>query len=264
MQSDLIYDVGLHVGRDTDFYLQKGFRVVAIEANPRLAEAARKKFESAVSSGQLHVLNVAIHDHEGTTTLYVNDEKDDWSTVVPEAMQVKAFHSSTFHPVEVPCTRFESILAEHGMPYYLKVDIEGADLLCLSALHALDDRPKYTSVEVSAEEPYRELAHLRALGYREFKLVNQALNHTIALPKPALEGKYVPFQFDGHSSGPFGEESPGGWLDFEQAVDQLRVTLADYADDRHEPQGLAKSLVRRWRSGRRANPPDSWHDLHAR
>ena len=34
MQSDLIIDVGMHTGKDTLFYLQKGFRVVAIEANP--------------------------------------------------------------------------------------------------------------------------------------------------------------------------------------------------------------------------------------
>jgi len=140
MQSDLIYDVGMHIGRDTDFYLQKGFRVVAIEANPRLAEAAMQKFAPAVASGQLRVLNVAIHDHEGTTTLYVNDEKDDWSTVISEAVQAKAAHSSDFKPLEVPCTRFESILADHGMPYYLKVDIEGADLLCLTALHSMNDR----------------------------------------------------------------------------------------------------------------------------
>src|SRR5262245_59116807 len=119
MQSDLIYDLGLHVGCDTDFYLQKGFRVVAVEANPRLAEAARQTFAPAVASGQLLILNVAIHDHEATTTLYLNDHKDDWSTVVPELMQVKAsVYSSAFKPIEVPCTRFESIVADHGMPYY--------------------------------------------------------------------------------------------------------------------------------------------------
>ena len=34
-QDDLIFDVGLHRGEDTEFYLKKGFRVVAFEANPR-------------------------------------------------------------------------------------------------------------------------------------------------------------------------------------------------------------------------------------
>ena len=34
--SNLIYDVGLHRGEDTDFYLKMGFGVVAVEANPEL------------------------------------------------------------------------------------------------------------------------------------------------------------------------------------------------------------------------------------
>lgn len=38
MNAQLIYDIGAHLGEDTDFYLKKGFKVVAIEANPFLAE----------------------------------------------------------------------------------------------------------------------------------------------------------------------------------------------------------------------------------
>lgn len=36
LKPNLIYDVGLHRGEDTDFYLKKGFHVVALEANPEL------------------------------------------------------------------------------------------------------------------------------------------------------------------------------------------------------------------------------------
>jgi hypothetical protein len=31
---DLIYDIGMHQGEDTEFYLQKGFNVIAFEADP--------------------------------------------------------------------------------------------------------------------------------------------------------------------------------------------------------------------------------------
>ena len=31
MHEDLIYDIGVHVGEDTDYYLRKGFRVVGID-----------------------------------------------------------------------------------------------------------------------------------------------------------------------------------------------------------------------------------------
>jgi hypothetical protein len=43
MRPDLIYDVGLHLGEDSEFYLKKGFNVVAVEANPvNAAEAANR------------------------------------------------------------------------------------------------------------------------------------------------------------------------------------------------------------------------------
>ncbi len=40
---DLIFDLGMHTALDTKFYLDKGFRVVAVEANPRMVESAREQ-----------------------------------------------------------------------------------------------------------------------------------------------------------------------------------------------------------------------------
>ena len=36
---DLIFDVGFHKGEDTEFYLKKGFPVVAADANPAVFAA---------------------------------------------------------------------------------------------------------------------------------------------------------------------------------------------------------------------------------
>ncbi len=60
IQQDLIFDVGLHKGEDTEFYLKKGFRVVGIEASSELCEVASQRLSSYVTSGQLTILNAAI------------------------------------------------------------------------------------------------------------------------------------------------------------------------------------------------------------
>ncbi len=219
LNRDLIFDIGMHTGHDTEFYLKKGFRVVAIEANPRLVEEARARFADAIAAGALRILNVAIHDHDGLATLHVSREMDVWSTVVAEVARDKETLGATFEPVEVPCRRLESILAEEGIPYYMKIDIEGADLLCLQALFHFADRPRYISIELAEEQPFQEISHLVALGYSGFKILNQAVNRNVRLPKPPREGVYVDTHFDIHSSGPFGEETPLRWLDVEQAVD---------------------------------------------
>ena len=60
MQKTLIYDVGLHIGEDTDFYLRMGYQVVAIEANGELVANATRRFEDAITRGKLHVIHGAV------------------------------------------------------------------------------------------------------------------------------------------------------------------------------------------------------------
>jgi 16S rRNA A1518/A1519 N6-dimethyltransferase RsmA/KsgA/DIM1 with predicted DNA glycosylase/AP lyase activity len=46
VHQDLIYDVGMNNGDDTAYYLRRGFRVVAIEADTRLVRCAAERFRA--------------------------------------------------------------------------------------------------------------------------------------------------------------------------------------------------------------------------
>ena len=81
--SDLIYDVGLHAGEDSLFYLLKGFRVVAVDANPAMCRLAGERLARFVETGQLRIVNAAIADRRGRLTFFENT-KSDWSTLVRE------------------------------------------------------------------------------------------------------------------------------------------------------------------------------------
>jgi hypothetical protein len=50
------------------------------------------------------------------------------------------------------------------------------------------------------------------LGYRGFKLIDQAEKNRIVLPRRAKEGRFVQVAFTDMHSGPFGEETPGPWI----------------------------------------------------
>jgi hypothetical protein len=67
MNSNLIYDIGLHKSEDSEFYQIKEFRVVAIEALHELCEIARRRLQKYVETGQLIIVNVAISDEKGAT-----------------------------------------------------------------------------------------------------------------------------------------------------------------------------------------------------
>jgi len=44
MKKRWIFDIGMNNGEDTKYYLEKGYNVVAIEANEDLCSISRKRF----------------------------------------------------------------------------------------------------------------------------------------------------------------------------------------------------------------------------
>src|SRR6476659_10205821 len=83
METNLIFDLGMHQGEDTSFYLHKGFRVVGVEANPDLCAHCARRFPREVASGQLTIVNQAIAEEPGEITFFRND-RTIWGTVDPE------------------------------------------------------------------------------------------------------------------------------------------------------------------------------------
>jgi FkbM family methyltransferase len=262
---ELIIDVGMHTGRDTDFYLKKGFRVVAIEANPALVASARSLFSDPIARGLLTIHEVAIAGHEGEIDFYVNAQHDDWGTTSAAFASRNERFGTDNSRITVRCTRFNTILKEHGIPYYLKIDIEGADMLCLETLRDFEERPRYVSIEAgltSVDETLDELSTLSDLGYTGFKIVNQAMNHRVRCPMPPLEGDFVDYQFDGTCSGPFGEEAPGNWASLESTFRKYRRLLIE-----QKYFGAAGPLYRTVLQRiyeRLKGEPAGWYDFHAR
>ena len=78
VRPDLIFDIGAHLGADTAFYLQKGFKVVAVEAYPPHCERLRKRLAHDVKSGTLHVESFGIGKVVGEGTFFVHESHSDW------------------------------------------------------------------------------------------------------------------------------------------------------------------------------------------
>ena len=77
----------LHKGEDTEYYLSKGFKIVAFEANPDLVEYYRDKFARFIEEGTLVIVEGAIVDcdslgtGEGKIRFYGNKHQSVWGTV---------------------------------------------------------------------------------------------------------------------------------------------------------------------------------------
>lgn len=161
----LVFDVGANVGRKADLFRAIPARVVAIEPQPRCVAVLRALFEDDAG---VAIEPVALGPEAGEAELLVADA-DTLSTLDPsfgEATRASgrfATHRWTGR-VRVPVRRLDELIARHGVPDYLKIDVEGFELHVLRGL----SRPvPMTSVEFVPELWRRSVecvARLRELG----------------------------------------------------------------------------------------------------
>jgi hypothetical protein len=111
----------------------------------------------------------------------------------------------------VPTVDWPTLVAKYGVPHYMKIDIEGGEVNFLSAATP-QTLPRYISVECQNLAPVEALYQL---GYRRFMLVDQKPPGGFHLPEPQREGRRVEAPDWRGTSGPFGQDLSGEWVDIE-------------------------------------------------
>jgi FkbM family methyltransferase len=206
----LAYDAGMNNGDDTRYYLKKGWDVVAIEADPSLCETVAAELREFVDAGRLKILNVAVADEDGTLEFHVDIVNSVRSSLKPNpAREMRA--------VEVPARKMSSLVAEHGPPDFMKIDVEHVDQEVLRELIDAGIKPPLISCEAHS---FEILLLLWQMGYREFRLVNGRAVHLdyrgVAIHR--ADGTTEKYTFPRHSSGPFGDDLPIPWNDIQHVA----------------------------------------------
>lgn len=269
--SDLIYDVGMHRGEDTELYLAKGFRVVAFEANPDLINACKTRFADRLADGRLTIVEGAIMGEttQKTVTFYQNPVATIWGTTDPQWAERNARMGWASEEVTVNVVNFADCIEEYGMPYYLKIDIEGADMVCLESLSQFDCVPDFVSIEsnkLSMDGIRAEMSLLTNLGYEHFKAIQQATVSSQHIHNPPLEGTGVPSEIAADSSGLFGRELPGDWVNTERLMGQYRWIMLGYKFLGNDSFVRRHAMTRKiWKLMQRLlrRPLPGWYDTHA-
>ena len=233
----------MHNGDDTAFYLERGFRVVAVEANPDLCKRNRTRFEAEVSRGDLTILNKAIHWKGGTNVdFYVSATNLEWSSLAEHRKEPGALQRKK---ISVETITLRQLYEASGVPHYIKCDIEGAEEIFCRQLLDETTIPDFVSVELAHR--LRPAALLLCCGYDRFQLVNQAKVRRFASTK-SFEGS--PYgsgtaRTTGHCSGEFGLDlDPERWLSF----DQMAYRFLKFIDLKRSDPDMTL---------------DNWFDVHA-
>jgi FkbM family methyltransferase len=214
VRRDLIFDLGLYEGQDSRFYLDKGFTVVAVEANPHYAGCARLTFAREIAEGRFYLVERAIWSEGGLSIQF--------HTRGAQSSIIKEFADSggASLPVDVLTTTLEELFSQYGVPYYLKCDLEGVDGIAIAQIQTAKEIPDFVSVEASSADAVEELA---CCGYDRFQIINQGYHASTKIPFPPREGIYRKVRMNDTMTGLFGRElNERRWMSKEEALAAMK------------------------------------------
>lgn len=169
---DLVFDIGAHVGDRISSLRRLGARVVAVEPQPGAMRALRLIHGR---DRNVTLLQVAAGDIVGEITLLVNTNNPTVSTAsqdfIAAADGASGWEGQSWdHRITVPALTLDALIAAHGLPDFVKIDVEGFEDRVLAGL----SRPvKLLSFEFTTIQ--RDIAHkclikLASLGNYRFEL----------------------------------------------------------------------------------------------
>lgn len=154
---DLIFDIGANRGHKTHVFLRLGASVVAVEPDVQNQTVLRESFlRYRRSKKPVKIVDRAVSDHGGSAAMWVEapgSAKNTLSAKWVDSLQSDASrfgHELHFNDkVEVETVTLDNLIANHGSPFYIKIDVEGHEAAVLRGLHS---RIPYLSFEVNLPE----------------------------------------------------------------------------------------------------------------
>ena len=167
---DLVFDIGAHVGDRVSSFRRLGARVVALEPQPGPARVLR-----LIHGRDAHVtlLQAAAGDREGAVTLRINSANPTVSTVsaafVQAAEGAGGWEGQVWDDaLAVPCVTLDGLIAEHGRPAFIKIDVEGFEDRVLAGLSAPVAALSFEFTTIARAVAQSCLERLSALGRYRF------------------------------------------------------------------------------------------------
>lgn len=168
----LVFDVGAHVGDRVASFRRLGASVVAVEPQPAAMRALRLMYrrDAAVTLEQ-----VAVGGAQGTVALHLNTRNPTVSTAsaafIAAAADAPGWEGQEWDRViEVPMLTLDDLIARHGVPDFIKIDVEGFEAEVLSGLSHRIKALSFEFTTIQRDSAVDALHHLARLSGYIFNL----------------------------------------------------------------------------------------------
>lgn len=156
-RGSLVFDVGANHGTKTGVFLKLGARVVAVEPDQTNQEVLRQKFLTyRLSRKQVVIVGKALSDKEAVETMWIDEPGSAKNTLSKKWVETLKHDDERFkqhhefgQQTTVETTTLDKLIASHGLPFFIKIDVEGHEPCVLRGLHSA---VPYLSFEVNLPE----------------------------------------------------------------------------------------------------------------
>jgi FkbM family methyltransferase len=170
-RGDLVFDVGSHVGDRVAAFRRLGARVVAVEPQPALATTLRLLYgrDAAVTVEQ-----TAVGAREGAIVLKLNLANPTVSTAssafISAAEGAPGWEGQQWtRSVDVPLTTLDALIRRHGVPRFIKIDVEGFEAEVLAGLSTPVPALSFEFTTIQKDVAHACITRCAAIGYRGFE-----------------------------------------------------------------------------------------------
>ncbi len=175
----LVFDIGAHVGDRTACFRRLGARVIALEPQPDCAALLRDEFST---DAQTQIIQAAIGAQKGSARLHRNESNPTVSTLstdfIAAARDAEGWREQNWtSEIDVPVLTLDDLIATHGVPIFIKIDIEGFEHEALKGLSQAVLALSFEFTTIQRDVARACIARLSELGYKSFR---SSLGETLA------------------------------------------------------------------------------------
>ena len=178
--NNLLFDLGFDKGENALRYLDAGYTVIAVEADPRKYANATVQFAQCIKEGRLTLIHAAVvgwrkmllartfQFYSGRVDPSRGAVSSDW-----QALDESLCDEFRAIPFEVPATCLERLVSEYGCPLLLRINFAGLAREVVNDLERLTILPAYLGWRTTKQYLWAGMmAHLRLchLGYSRFRI----------------------------------------------------------------------------------------------